>query len=125
MGQHKVSKNFNIIFGGVSGWVTSRIILKAGKPVALTIGCLIIGLEFANEQDYISIDWVKVSQHIDNVLDHFEDLSDVWLPLFGSAKENSARRQLCSSPDDKKNLKKFGVFLLSCIAGVLISVGTC
>lgn len=44
-----------MIYGGLSGWVTGFLAMKVGKAVAIAVGGGIIILQIANHQGYINV----------------------------------------------------------------------
>lgn len=47
--------------------------MKVGKMVAIAVGGGIILLQIANEQGYIKVNWNKISDQTDNLLDKVEE----------------------------------------------------
>jgi len=56
-----------MIFGGVSGWVTGFLAMKVGKAVAIALGGGIILLQVANHQGYININWSRFQSDVDRL----------------------------------------------------------
>jgi len=56
-----------MIFGGVSGWVTGFLAMKVGKAVAVALGGGIILLQVANHKGYININWSRFQNDVDNI----------------------------------------------------------
>jgi len=56
-----------MLFGGVSGWVTGFLAMKVGKAVAFAVGGGIIIMQIANHQGYIKINWSRLRRDVDNV----------------------------------------------------------
>jgi len=64
-GNHTVTRQ--MIFGGLSGWLTGFLCMKVGKAVAVAAGGGIILIQIANHKGYININWNRINKDVEKV----------------------------------------------------------
>jgi len=62
-----------MLFGGVSGWVTGFLAMKVGRAAAFAVGGGIIILQIANHQGYLKINWSRLQRDVGNATNKLTD----------------------------------------------------
>ncbi|KAK2703983.1 FUN14 domain-containing protein 1B-like isoform X2 [Artemia franciscana] len=107
----KTSNTKQAVFGGVSGWFTGYLFMKAGKALAVATGGTILCIYFAQSKGYLKINWSKVNKDIEKVTEK----------IGGEENQNP----LADSFDKViKFSKKNGYLTGGYVGGFLIGMGT-
>ncbi|KAK4878824.1 hypothetical protein RN001_011330 [Aquatica leii] len=109
-------KKLKVLFGAISGWITSMLVLKIGKVLAFVVGSAIVYMEFSKDEEFLKIDWNKINERFVATPDNFKELNNIWV---STEDDSFASNSLC-----KVNDSKFSSFLLAFIGGVLMAVGS-
>lgn len=69
-----------ITFGGLAGFATGYALKKIGKVLAVILGIGFLSLQLLAYAGYIQIDWTRIQQDVDPLLDQ-ERLRGFWNQL--------------------------------------------